>query len=143
MKIFAALENDVGQGYVWLKKAGLPPRCIVKITNPIAKRSVFCEALQFETNFLKKYNQSPRFSISSLDSSIVMSGWYRARLGGLETQKDYPLEITTGHTSWGKLRACLHHPQIVVRVAAWLGLLSVALGGLGVVLGVVSLWPWG
>lgn len=139
MKIFAALGDDIGQGVVWLKKTGLPQRCVVKITNPTKKCIVFCEALQFETNFLKNYNQIPRLNITSPESSIVMSAWYRARLGGLETQADYPLEVTGADTYWGKLRACLAHPQIVVRVAAWLGLLSVALGGVGVVLGVISI----
>jgi hypothetical protein len=31
--------------------------------------------------------------------------------------------------------ACTDHPQIIVRVAAWLGLISVVLGLLGVIIG--------
>lgn len=140
MKIYAALEDAIGEGFVWLAKAELPARCVVKIANPICNRSVFCEALQIEKNFLTNYNRNPRLAITCPESSIVMSGWYRARLGGLETQQDYPLEITAANNCWGKLRACMHHPQIVVRVAAWLGLISVALGTIGVLLGIISIW---
>ena len=137
MKIYAALEDDMGEGFVWLQKTDLPPRCIVKITNN--QRSVYCETLQFDANFLKRYNHGPRFNIGDTEHSIVMNGWYRARLGGLMTQGDYPLEIMAADSWRGKLLACMDHPQIVVRVAIWLGILSVALGVVGAVLGVISL----
>lgn len=61
-------------------------------------------------------------------------------LGGLSTQEDIPLTIKTRNTWWGRFKACVHHPQTVVRVAGWLGLISVVLGLLGAVLGAVSLW---
>lgn len=141
MKIYASLDDHIGEGFVWLQKSGLPARCVVKITSSVTKRAVFCEALQFEENFLKRYNQPPRYTIKDPGSSIVMSGWYRIRLGGLQTQGEYALEVTEADSWCGKIRACLNHPQIVVRVAVWLGLVSVALGALGVVLGVISVWP--
>jgi hypothetical protein len=141
MKIYASLADHIGEGFVWLQRSGLPTRCVVKITNPDAKRAVFCEALQLEENFLKRYNQGPRHTIKDPASSIVMSAWYRIRLGGLETQRDYALEVIPADSWCGKIWACVHHPQIVVRVAVWLGLVSVALGALGVILGVISVWP--
>ena len=70
-----------------------------------------------------------------------MSGRYRPRLGALQTQREYALEVTEAESWYGKIRACVHHPQIVVRVAVWLGLISVALGAIGVILGVISVWP--
>ena len=143
MKIYASLQDDLSEGFVWLKKPGLPARGVVKITSPETKKSIFCESLQFEGNFLHKYNQAPRHTITNQESSIVMSAWYRAGLGGLETQEEYPLEITGAHSCYGKIRACLDHPQLVARVAVWLALLSVALGAVGIVLGVISIWPKG
>ena len=70
-----------------------------------------------------------------------MSTWYRVRLGGLETQREYALDIVEANSWCGKIRACVHHPQIVVRVAVWLGIVSVALGALGVILGAISILP--
>ena len=141
MRIYASFDDDISEGFVWLKKPGLPARSLVKIRNPASGRSVVCEALQFEGNFLHRYNQSPRFTIDDQQSSIVMNGWYRACLGGLETQKEYTLEITGVRSWWGKMRACMDHPQIVVRLAIWLGVLSVSLGVVGVLLGIISVWP--
>ncbi len=141
MKIYASLDDDISEGFVWLRKPGLPNRGLVKIRNPGSGRTVVCEALQFEDNFLRKYNQAPRFTISDPASSIVMSRWYRTCLGGLDTQEEYPLEISSACSGWDGMQACIHHPQIVVRVAVWLGLLSVTLGVVGVLLGVISVWP--
>jgi hypothetical protein len=143
IRIFASLYEDIAQGFVWLQKPGLPPRCIVKIKNLETGRSVFCEALQFDKNFLDRYNKCPRYTIKNPATSLVMNWWYRARLGDLQTQHEYPLEISAANSWCGKLLACFHHPQILVRVAAWLGIISVVLGAIGVVLGVVSVWPTG
>jgi hypothetical protein len=143
MKIYASLDDHIGEGFVWLQRSGLPTRCVVKISNPDSKRAVFCEILQLEENFLKRYNQAPRYTIKDPASSIVMSAWYRIRLGSLETQRDYALEVILADSWCGKIRVCMHHPQIVVRVAVWLGVVSVALGALGVILGVISVWPRG
>ncbi len=143
LKIYASRDDDISEGFVWLKDASLPSRCVVKITNPVARRSVFCEALQIEGNFLRLYNQSPRFFIDAdkPESAIVVSAWYRAHLGNLETQQEYVLEVANANSSWGKLRSCMQHPQLVVRVAVWLGLISVGLGGVSVLPYIISIWP--
>lgn len=127
MKLYAALHDDAADGFVWLKKDGLPPHSVVRITNRDNRRRIFCEALQIDDNFLAIYNQSPRIKLLYADSSIVMNYWYRARLGAVETQKEYPLVIAPANSWWGHLRAGLSHPQAAVRVAVSLGLWSVLL----------------
>ena len=141
MKLFAALNDDAHQGWVWLQDTRLPARCVVKITSPTNKKSVYCEALQIDTNFLNKYNQLKRFPITDPASSLVVNNWFRAKLGGLVTQLDEPLIINPSDYWWGKFKACTDHPQIVVRVAAWLGIIGLFLGIVGLVLGALSLWP--
>lgn len=139
MRIFASLREDTQQGWVWLQDPSFPPRSIVRIENRSNRKVVYCEALQIDDNFLAAYNQSPRFTIKAPQESLVIGGWYRALLGGVSTQSDTPLCIKSCNTCWGKFNACIYHPQTVVRVAAWLGLISVILGSLGVVLGAASL----
>ena len=140
-RIYSALHEDIADGFVWLKQQDLSPRSIVKITfkHNGRSRSVFCEALQFDCNFLNVYNdeRSRRARIDSPESSIVLNHWYRAKLGAeapLETLKEYPLEVVSANSPWGKWRACRHHPQIVVRIAAWLGFWSFVLGVAGLAL---------
>lgn len=141
MKLFAALREEAQQGWIWLQDSSLPPRSIVKITNPTNGKAVYCEALQIDQNFLSAYNQSPRIFISTPQAALVINGWYRAALGGLSTQSDVSLSIRPSNSWWGKLKACIDHPQIIVRVAAWLGAIGLFLGVVGLLLGVLSLCP--
>jgi hypothetical protein len=139
-KLYAAMHADIAEGFVWLKDPKLPSRCIVKIRYAKKGKPVFCEALQFEENFCSLYNKKGggrcEIKEESQDSSIVMNHWYRARLGGpenpLKTCKTHPegysLEIEKANRWWGKFRSCIGHPQIVVRLSAWLAFWSVALG---------------
>ena len=117
LKIYAALEADISNGTVWLKQNSLPARCIVKIANETNDRTVYCEALQFDENFLARYNAPTgnRRKIDDPDSSIVMGYWYRARLGDLNTSKTYSLLVKKAAPYWGDVWACLHHPQLIVR----------------------------
>lgn len=139
MLIFVAREEDAHQGWVWLKRPEFPARSIVKITNPATGRSVHCEALQMDTNFLNEYNQSPRYSITEPSDSLVISGWYRSALGGLTPQSDSLLEIKQSNSWWGHYKSCADHPQIVVRLATKLGGMGFLLGIVGLILGIASL----
>jgi hypothetical protein len=111
----------------------LPERSVVQIRHRGNKKAVYCEAIYIGENFLNHYNQQGRFHIEQNENSIAINEWYRAKLGILRTQieEDLDIEITD---SWrGRLSACLQHPQIIVRLATWLGLMSVFLGMLGIV----------
>ncbi|MDP2760949.1 MAG: hypothetical protein Q8O64_11200 [Sideroxyarcus sp.] len=141
MKLFAALREDTQQGWVWLQDSSLPARSIVKITNPANGNVVYCEVLQIDNNFLSAYNQSPRINIDNPNTALVINGWYRASLGNLSTQSDVSLKIKSSNCWWGKFMACIGHPQVIVRVAAWLGAIGLILGIVGLVLGALSLCP--
>ena len=80
--------------------------------------------------------------MSSDVATIVYSYFFvgAAFLGGIATQSEPDLTVKLANGPWGKFRACTHHPQAVVRVAAWLGLLSIVLGLISVFLGATSLW---
>jgi len=139
-RVYVSLFEHMNDGFVWLKRPDLPPRCIVKITHSLAKESVFCEALQLEDNFLTEYNKpnERRLKINNPESSIVMSSWYRKRLGNLEPRREYSLRIDEANVwGWGKIRACNQHPQNVVRIATRLGIISVVFGIVGLLLGLL------
>lgn len=141
MRIFASMWEDAQQGWVWLCVQGLPPRSVVKITNTQTGASIYCEALYIDNNFLRTYNQSPRHPISEPECSLVANAWYRAKLGCPDTQRDVPLTVKRASSFFGRYMACVHHPQAVVRVASWLGALSLALGVISLGLGVYSTLP--
>ena len=133
-RVLAALRQDLNEGWVWLTQPTFEERSVIKITNTKNKKSVYCEYLEVDDNFLNEYNQPQRVRIDRTEPTVVMNAWYRKRLGGIETKQLYDLRIVSANHVLGKLMASLRHPQVVVRLAAWLGLISVALGILGVIL---------
>lgn len=139
MEIFTAREEDAHQGWVWLQNASLPPRGVIKITNPSTRKSVYCEALQIDANFLKTYNQSPRRTITKPKETLVIGAWYRTGLGVNGTRVEIPLTVCASNSWIGQFLACVGHPQVVVRLAAWLGGTGLILGVFGLILGIASL----
>lgn len=133
-KVLAATREDMNEGWVWLSQHDFAPRSIVKIRSKVNNKVVYCEALEMDGNFINDYNKSPRVSISQNGNTIVMNGWYRIRLGGIETKQNHDLVVSGSNGLWGKFRASTGHPQVVVRLATWLAVISVGLGILGVCL---------
>ena len=72
LRVYAALAPDISNGHVWLKDDSLKSRSIVRIKDMETGKVAYCEALQFEGNFVKAYQAARTHEFSSLDSSIVM-----------------------------------------------------------------------
>lgn len=130
----ASLRSDLNEGWVWVSDQGYPPRSIVKIESLETKAFVYCEALNIDKNFLAEYNQKSRLCIRENVATIVISDWYRKKLGDIQ-KKPHNLKISLSNGYYGKFMACMQHPQIVVRLATSLALISVILGMLGLILG--------
>lgn len=142
-KIYPALREDMNEGWVWLGGYNhLPNRSIIKITNCKNSKYSFCEICKIEDkkddkegNFVRRYNRKcgGRIPIKDEKSALVISAWYRGKLGITEEKKEKHAELEIDiepepYGYLGKICACLHHPQNVVRVGTWLGIIGVALG---------------
>lgn len=139
LKVFASLAEDINSGWVWVPESFVGERTVVRIRHKKTGKAVYCEALQVGGNYLKRYNTNERTKkITDKDASIVMSEWYRKKLGVENTQEEIEFVIVAKNNPWGHLRASLQHPQIVVRLAMELAILSVVLGVVGVYLGMGS-----
>ncbi len=138
-KVLAAMQLDINQGWVWLTGSGFKQRSIIKITNKANNKSVYCEHLEIDENFIKEYNQSSRISINADEETIVINAWYRKMLGNIATKASHDLKIVQANGWWGQFRANINHPQVVVRLATWLAFISVVLGLIGIGLGGISI----
>ena len=101
--------------------------------------------LFLDSNFVTRYNNHPRRTIETPGTAIIASEWYRERLG-ISKHTDVDLDISSSDCAYGRMRACLDHPQVVVRLATKLAIWSVVLGvagallgALGILLGMISL----
>ena len=136
-KVLASTRLDMNKGWVWVTDKVYPQRSVIQIKNNKNGQSIYCECLEIDKNFKKEYNQSPRIHIQDNQDTIIINAWYRERLGDIETKKIHDLKIKKVNNWWGKFRANIGHPQIIVRLATWLAIISIGLGLFSVILTII------
>lgn len=141
-KVLAANVESIDSGIVWIQdEKNRPQRSICEITNTRNNKKTYCEVLKIDKNFTN--NRNNRCGASKVPDSqpaIVISQWYRVKLGIEGAGTIEHLEIKEKNSYCGKIRSCLHHPQVVIRLATKLAGLSVILGFIGIILGFSSLF---
>lgn len=138
-EVRAALSEETSYPHVWLGGEPLPLRSIILIKNRANGKKVTCEYRKVEPNFIKKYNSNKsRVSINENQPTIVIAEWYRDILG-IKTRTLVDLDISR-ICFFSQTRMSLKHPDNVMRYAAKLARLSIYLGAIGVLLGLVGIW---
>ena len=136
--ILAALASEVKEGWVWLPMSACWSTEVVRIT--YHDRSVICERRVVDANFRRLYEGETGVPLPAKDNLVIMNAWYRQRLGINDTQISLPLEIKEEDGFWARhVSVFWEHPQAVVRTNILVAVVSISLGMLGLILGVVSL----
>lgn len=135
---YPVLAQDIQSGAVWLPTPHVPPSRLVRIRNTSTGHTLYCEVLPIGESFLRRYNNSADHAIEEPDRAIVLSHWYRTRLGCIQ-YREFEIELSPAGNSIHAFLACAQHPQIAVRLAIKLSAWGTALGIVGLILGVVSL----
>ncbi len=138
-----ALVEDINNPFIWFSALDCESREIVKITNKTNSKSVWCEIIIAGDNFIDRYNKNKRtINVSRKEPFLVANDWYRKKLG-LTKNEITEVEIIHG-LKWSgfvpQLFASYKHPDNTVRLAVDLGFVSLGLGILGLILGVISLF---
>lgn len=143
LKVFAGLQEESNSGWMWIPQiSGIHSRDHVKVTQ--AKHSVICIARLIDENFVKRYNHSPRKKIRQDGTAIVISEYYRDKLGAISTETEYHFRIKRIGTLnlVSKTRALLQHPDNTSKIAGWLAIVSIILSFVGLLVTLCGLlWP--
>lgn len=142
LKIFPALAEDINVPYVWLSETPDKSRPLMRIENFKNGKTVYVQALRIDNNFRSRYQNSPNtLSLPEDGTLAVMSQWYRDCLGvkRMETTEFIIKPACWIFRLFTQLRASFSHPDCNVRLAANLAIISIFLGILGLLLGVISL----
>lgn len=137
-----SLAEDINAPYIWFSSLPCKSREIVKLTNTVNQKSVWCEVVVASDNFINRYKKNERTKNICRDHPFIVSNeWYRDELG-ISKNEHSNIKITISR--WPmfirQLFASYKHPDNTVRLAADLAFVSVILGGIGLILGVVSLF---
>lgn len=139
VKVYAALVEDVNQGWVWLSDVGLPHRSVAKISTPGCKNGKHCEVLTIDSNFINAYNDRAHTRELDAGPALVASEWYRKQ--PRVTKGEFAeIDIVAANRTLGRFWACWDHPQIVIHFATLLGVWGFILGALGLILSFVGLF---
>lgn len=128
--VLASLKEDMNQGWIWISHPSISSRSIVEVK--AGKKSIYCEALQIDHNYREAYKRGWTYDLSNDQPVLTISAWYRNKLGLDNTNESYELSIKQSNDLYGRVISSIQHPQVVVRLATWLGIISVSLGILGV-----------
>lgn len=139
-RVLTSLRVDMNEGWIWIQDDFNKSRSILRISNIDNNKKVTCEGLTIDENYIYEYNHNKRHSIDikSNKNTIVMSEWYRKKLGIYETNKEFNLRIEIKTCTFYKITAGLNHPQIIVRLSVGLAIWSCILGVIGIVMGIFS-----
>ncbi len=137
-QVFLALHEESKEGWVWVSPLEHATTPYVRVRNPANGRRVVCEQRLIDGNFRRIYCQSSGTSLPESGNVVVVSGYYRERLGLVFSSSDpVELEISPTRGPLAGLRAGMSHPSSAIRTATSLGILSLGLGILSVVLATV------
>lgn len=90
--------------------------------------------------YLENFEELMGRPLENPDSTIFVNAWYRKHLRLTpDLEREIRLDVTDADSVYGQIRACLHHPQVVVRIAMVLGLWSFFLSLIGIALAIVPL----
>jgi len=140
--IYASLHEESKEGWVWIPPLENIESEIIKITNPKVGRSIICEKRILDENHIKYYNKRPSTkNINNRQECIITNDYYRNKLGNLCTKEKVMLEIVEANGLINKyIRAPLCHPNPFLRMCIQLGIISVILGSIGLILGLISIF---
>ena len=138
--VYSALHEDIANCNVWISKdERFKHRTVIKITNNVTHKSVHCEYYGIDENFIEYYKSRYQTkNINKDDKVIVINQWYRKILGITATGETVSLTIKPYNNYFRRLLLNLNHPQSIIRISLFLGIISVLLGLLSIVLSVLN-----
>lgn len=134
--IYAALLEETKAGWIWIPKTNDIKSDLIKVTNPVKKKTIVCECRVIDDNFIDDYNKRRTKRIKKNEmNNIVVSEYYRNKLGDIKTEQQVELIVEeSGNGIKGYidryLNAPFNHPDVYVRITARVAVWSLFLGGL-------------
>jgi hypothetical protein len=154
-ELHLAISEDIASGWIWVQTNSAELRKLLDAHRPVAKvscakASVYCEVLNADEYDLKRFNEIyNKHALSEVSSTpkerVFINHWYRNKLGigalkaGSTLNISFKFNLNLMGESWYQANACMAHPQVIVRVAAWVGLVALGLGLFGAGLALLPL----
>jgi len=153
--ILPTVYEEMNRGWVWIPKGieNIKSRTYIKIewleNKPDNSKPIRCQIREIDSRFRNKYkehykNNSNYIRIIDEPNTVVMNWYFRDRFGITEEELEnriknhekFDIIISKSNCIFQKIWAFLIHPDDVVKIATYLGLISIIisiiLGGLSI-----------
>jgi hypothetical protein len=145
-----AISEDIANGWIWVETSEHDLASKLEAKRRVARvshgaKAIFCEVIHVDDYDLERFNHFyEQHGVSQLHRGVdgkfqraervFINHWYRRKLGiEVKAGESLLLNIAVKSNPHAQARACIqHHPQLVVRIATWLGVVALGLGLLGV-----------
>jgi hypothetical protein len=140
-RTLASLKEDINSPTIWVKDEHIKSRTLAQISSDVGK-SIWVEIQAVDDNYIKNYNNNPNTrNIKDNEQVITANQWYRDHLG-LSKNQPHNLKIAPIRCNFlfplRQMQAALKHPDSSIRICADLAIVSVFLGLLGLLIGIVK-----
>ncbi len=141
--VYSSLKEDINSPTVWLMESGLDSRDLIFMKSKKKRKRVWVDAQIVDDNFFRNYNERKTTKKLIKNQRVIIANeWYRQRLG-IKKGENVDLDIKQIKFSFMRpfrqMQAALHHPDNAMRISADIAIVSLFLGVLGLILGIISL----
>lgn len=139
-RTLASLKEDINSPTIWVMNEHIKSRTLAKVSSEAGK-SIWVEIQAVDKNYIKNYNNQNTNKIKDNEQVITANQWYRDHLG-LAKNQSHNLNIAPIKCRFlfplRQMQAALKHPDSSIRICADLAIVSVFLGLLGLVIGIIK-----
>jgi len=137
--IYAALYEESKEGWVWIPPSNDISSEFIRIINPKTRKCIVCEKRTLDDNYVEYYNNrrgTRKINKEDIERCVVISEYYRNKLGNIPTKEEVELEIVETNKIRGHLQGIWHHPNQYLRYGMTI---SMTLGAVSLIFGCISL----
>lgn len=141
-EVYPALHDESNAGWIWMsQEEDFASRDYISVVNMSTDKKVLCICRIIDANFKRVYKERTGKAIQEKKNALVVSDYYRKKLGLDEGKGQEISEFEIGRVvdPVSKIRTLLQHPDNIVKIVTWLAIISVAVGLVSILTSIWSL----
>ncbi|GEM_PF-5211732 len=129
-KVFVALHEEARDPCIWIPNDDkVNSGDCIKVQCTSTQKKVYCECRVLDDNYINYYNDRHHTNkIREQNKAIIISEYYRKKLGNLKSGENYDFEIDYGHNCClFRLFSIYWHPDRYFQLAIIFAVISILL----------------
>ena len=142
LNIFRSLHEESNEGWIWTSPvSGINSRDLVNVINKSTGKSICVYCRIIDNNYVNIYNSNGGRKNISNYNSIVLSSYYRDKLGIMhdETNSEFELKKIKFYQMIKIIRFLFGHPEVSLKLVTILAVTSIFFGFIGIIISIIGI----